>query len=500
MLDDIKSALKNTIIYGIGNLSTKLIGFILLPLYTEYLTVHDYGILGVLEVSSQVVITIFSFGLYQAFFRWYWDKRYINRQRSVFFTCLVFSIITCVFVTLALYYPCRTFSTVLFDNPDFENVLRLMVLSAGLEIIIIIPNTLIRLQEKPFLFTISNIVRLLTSLTLTIYFVKFQQQQIMGIYKAQIIGQLVLLLLLSVYIGKNIKIRLENSILRDMLRFSFPLMISNIAALFLSISDRYILSFTADFSDVGLYSLGSKMANTITVFIVGSVSLALSPKLFKMMDEPDNKRFYSKVMTYYAYGLLFFVLGMSLFGKEVIKVLAYNINYWDAYKVIPILSFSIFFAALKDIALIGLLIEKKTKTIALIIPAITLLNIALNIIFTRYLQYLGSAYAALISQIIYVVVVFIFAQRTYYVPYEHRKLLLMVSIAAILYALASLSNDFSIAIRLLAKMMAIVSFPFILYLFKFYEPVEIKTIKKVWNALKRPKEWKNLIKIITGPS
>jgi len=94
MLDDIKSALKNTIIYGIGNLSTKLIGFILLPLYTEYLTVHDYGILGVLEVSSQVVITIFSFGLYQAFFRWYWDKRYINRQRSVFFTCLVFSIIT----------------------------------------------------------------------------------------------------------------------------------------------------------------------------------------------------------------------------------------------------------------------------------------------------------------------------------------------------------------------------------------------------------------------
>jgi O-antigen/teichoic acid export membrane protein len=277
-------------------------------------------------------------------------------------------------------------------------------------------------------------------------------------------------------------------------------MISNIAALFLSISDRYILSFTADFGDVGLYSLGSKMANTITVFIVGSVSLALSPKLFRMMDEPDNKRFYSKVMTYYAFGLIFFVLGMSLFGKEVIKVLAYSTNYWDAYRVIPILSFSIFFAALKDIALIGLLIEKRTKTIALIIPVITLLNIGLNILLTHFMQYIGSAYAALISQIIYFVVVYIFAQRTYYIPYEYRKLLLITSAALILYSLASLSNDFSLMVRLIAKTMAIVSFPFVLYLFKFYEPIEIKTIKKIWNTLKRPKEWKNLIRIMTEPS
>lgn len=84
MLADIKSTIKNSIIYGFGSLSSKLVGFILIPLYTKYLTVEDYGALGILEVSSQIFIGLFGFGLYQAFFRWYWDKRYSSKQAAIF--------------------------------------------------------------------------------------------------------------------------------------------------------------------------------------------------------------------------------------------------------------------------------------------------------------------------------------------------------------------------------------------------------------------------------
>ncbi len=97
MIDNLKNTAKGALIYGFGNLSTKLIGFILIPLYTAKFSVSEYGILGILDITLQVFIAFFGLSLYNAFFRWYWDKEYIAKQKSIFFTILttvlVFSIV-----------------------------------------------------------------------------------------------------------------------------------------------------------------------------------------------------------------------------------------------------------------------------------------------------------------------------------------------------------------------------------------------------------------------
>ena len=90
MLENLKNALKSTVIYSIGNLSSKLLGLILIPLYTDKLTVSEYGILGMLEITAQIFTAVFGMSLYNAFFRWYWDKDYLGKQKSMFFTILVF--------------------------------------------------------------------------------------------------------------------------------------------------------------------------------------------------------------------------------------------------------------------------------------------------------------------------------------------------------------------------------------------------------------------------
>lgn len=53
MLNHLRNTVKHTAIYSLGNLSTKIIGLILLPLYTSYLTTAEYGIFSILEVTSQ---------------------------------------------------------------------------------------------------------------------------------------------------------------------------------------------------------------------------------------------------------------------------------------------------------------------------------------------------------------------------------------------------------------------------------------------------------------
>ena len=221
MLKILKSTIKNSFIYSFGNISTKIAGFILLPIYTKHLSVATYGMLSILEITSQIMIAFFGMALYQAFFRWYWDKQYVDKQKSIFFTSSVFSTLAAALMVIIIFIFSKQISQLLFDKPDYSYLLNLMAITSAIEIILQMPITLIRLQEKPGLFTITNILRLTVSLSLTVYFVAYANREIDGIYEATLIAQLTGILFLSKYLWKNIVINWESKILKEMLVFSF---------------------------------------------------------------------------------------------------------------------------------------------------------------------------------------------------------------------------------------------------------------------------------------
>ncbi|TFH02347.1 MAG: hypothetical protein E4H13_02300, partial [Calditrichales bacterium] len=138
MLKDIKSTLKDSIIYGMGNLSTKLVGFILIPLYTKYLTVEDYAILAVLEITSQLIIAVFGFRISSAMLRFYWDKNYEDRQESLFFTALAFTAFLSIITSVLMVYYAQPLSQLLFDSTQFVYPLQLMAVSSALQIIVLV--------------------------------------------------------------------------------------------------------------------------------------------------------------------------------------------------------------------------------------------------------------------------------------------------------------------------------------------------------------------------
>ncbi len=494
MLDNIKSTLKNSAIYSIGNVSSKIIGLLLLPLYAKHLTISDYGILGIIEISTQLLISIFGFSLYQAFIRLYWDKEIIEKQKSMFFTSMFFLVLISILMFFGLGYFTDKISVILFGKIEYSYLLKIMVASAGFQIIAIIPLTLMRLQDKPMFYSSVNIIKLVMSFVFTIYFIVVLNRKVEGIYEAQVIGYLIFFIISSKFIWKNVKFRIEIKILKEMLSFSLPLIFASLSGTLLSIADRYCLKFLGCLSDVGIYSLGYKMANTIKVFIVTSVQLALSPMIYKMMNKSGNKRFYSKIMTYFTFGVLICVLGMSFFGKEIIKFLVRNKDYWNAYKVIPIISFSILFGMLKDTSLIGLNITKKTKIIALIITSISILNVLLNIILIPYFLSIGAAVASLISQIIFFIIIYIYAQKHYHIPYEIGKITKMIFVSIILIGISSLTVDLNLLLRLFIKFSMLLSFPIIMYFLNFYEEIELLRLKQGWLKLRNPKNWRKYAK------
>jgi O-antigen/teichoic acid export membrane protein len=499
MIDLIKKLTRSTAVYSIGQVAPKLVGLILLPFFTnaKYLSPADYGKLSMLEASSALLIALFGFGFNYALERWYYDKSYIDKRKSVVFTLLVATIfLTALFWGLLSIFS-EQISVFLIERADWTKMLNLLFLCSALESILLLPATLLRLEEKPLMFVTSNIFRFIIYLVMTLIFLVSLHQGLEGIYFARAISLVAILLVLGVYLIRNISFHIEWRALKEMFLFRLPLLLSTVSYIIFNITDRFSIRILSNssFSDVGVYSLGYSIVNSVKVVVLTSIWLSLRPMIYKMMNEPGNKRFYSKIMKYMAFCVVFLLLSITVFGQEAIMLLVRNKIFYNSFYIIPIISVALIFDTLKEISQsISLNIVKKTGIIAIAMIIATIINICLNIILIPRLNIYGAALSAVISQIFFFIVIYNFSQKYYHVPYELRRILIMIAVFIVLGGLSMLTSKMGIALRIPLKLLILASFPFLLYLFNFLEKIEITRIKDILKKLRKPAE---LIKIIS---
>jgi O-antigen/teichoic acid export membrane protein len=256
----------------------------------------------------------------------------------------------------------------------------------------------------------------------------------------------------------------------------------------LNVIDRYTLNSLALLRYVAIYTLAYKISSSLKLVLVDTIKLAVFPQMIRRIDSPDNKRFYLKAMLYSSYVVMFGIIGVSLFSTEVIKFLAKTPELWSAYLLVPVLSLSTFFINMREVSIYGLIATKKTRKISVIVILSTVLNLLLNILLIPIWNAMGAALATLISQCFYWSVMHFVAQKAYYIPFENRKILMIFLAGSILSFAGLLLNEMDLVPRLLIKLSCLAAFPAVLYLFNFYEPVELKAIRgfiNKWSDLRR---------------
>jgi O-antigen/teichoic acid export membrane protein len=479
MLKSIKTSFKDTLIYGFGNVAVKVVGLILIPLYTNpaYFSVDDFGVLGILEISALVLTAFMASALPQSLTRWFWDKDYRDKQKGIFFMTLVTQAAVSLVFCLVLIPLSGQISKMIFPETDWSQVITLVIISSGIQSLNNIINTLMRLQSRSILYTTTNIFRLSAVLGLTLYFIITKKMGLEGIYLAQAIGNGAVVLFLLGYAIKNSSLYFDKVVFRSMNAYGFPLYLANISAVALNVIDRYSLNSMALLKSVALYTLAFKITSVIKLVLLDSLKLAIGPVMFKKLDAPDNKRFYTKVLLYSSYVIMFSIVGISLFSYELIKVMTKSREFWGAVTIVPVLALSVYFVNLKDFSVYGLHFAKKTKVIGSIVVFSTVISLVCNIIFIPLWGITGAAIATLISQVIYWLACYYFSQRAFFIPYELRKIFILLFCGAALSFSGLLLNGLNLLPRILIKSLCFLGFPFILYFFSFYEKVEIQAIK-----------------------
>lgn len=500
MLNSIKVSLKDTLVYGLGNIAVKIVGLVLIPLFSnpKFFTIEEFGVLGILEISALVLTAFMASALPQSLTRWFWDKEHRENQKGIFFMSFGTQLVVSTLFCLLLIPLSKAFSLMIFSKPDWSRVITFVIIGSGIQALNNITNTLMRLQSRSVLYTTTNLFKLTFVLSLSLYFIISKKMGLEGYYLAQAIGNALLVIILSGYIIKNSRVFFSKDIFRSMSSYGFPLFLANISAVTLNVVDRYSLNSLAVLKSVALYTLAFKITSVLKLVIVDSMKLALGPMMLRRIGSPDIKRFYSKVLLYSSYALMFAVIGVSLFSFEVIKVIAKSKQFWDAVTIIPLLSMSIVFVNMKDFTVYGLHVVKKTKIIGLIVVFSTLLSICLNFLLIPIWDITGAALATLLSQFVFWLISYYYSQKAFYVPYEIRKIFILIFFGAALSFSCLFLNKMDLIPRLILKTGCLVSFPFILYLFGFYEPVELQAIRGFTSKWSNIRNLKDNLKSLTG--
>lgn len=476
MLDKIKNTLQQTFIYSFSNIALKASGLILLPLYLRTFTVAQFGIWDLLDTSIQILAEILILGQASAIIFLNNSDEYKDEKSSALFS--VFTFLTLFISILISVAEIVNYSFPNLFNGDLINFdyLRIASFIILLRVVSNLFFSKIRADEDAKYYTVVNILRIVLIISLTIFFVSIKKYGIYGALLSFLISEILIVLILLLKMIPQMKPTFNPELLKVALVFGLPLVLSSAGFMLLNLSDRYIIKWLLGAKYVGIYGLGYRIAGVLNMFLILPFNLSLLPLAYKYFGKDNDKRFYSKLMTYSTFFFVWGFVTLSLFSPEIIFLFAGKGNYDASFFITPIILLSYVFSGMRLTAQLGMLLTKNTKHIAWITIAVAILNILLNILFIPSFGIIAAAVNTLISFLVFYLVTQ-FASNIYYkIPYENIKLFLMIILGSILSLPIYFFNEIKVEF-ILIKLFIVLIFPFILFLFNFYEKSELDILK-----------------------
>lgn len=404
-----KGVIKNSIIYTFNNIILKAFNFLLLPLYTTYLTTGDYGITNLVTSFTGVMSYIVVFSLYSAISRFYVDYKENKEEVKKFFgTIITFTIISGIVFTLIFILLKPIVMKYIFEGIKFYPTVLLVLFSMTFACLQTVYQYILQAMQMAKKFALRSIMYFFCSLLLNIMFVVVFKLGANGVILATLLSNIIftLYMLIDLKAQDLLEICIDHEMLKSILRYSIPLMPHNLSTQLASLISKIFISNSFSLTSVGLFGLASQFG-TIADTIQSSVNAAFQPWFYNQMNK-ERKALKKEVVSLsntlvWIYGILF--LGISLFAQELI-MLFMGKNYWKAWTVVPliVLTFSVKTIYYFYINIL-LYYKQATKYIFVATLSSSIFNVILSAVLIPKFDMYGSAIADGISMLLRVSIV-----------------------------------------------------------------------------------------------
>jgi O-antigen/teichoic acid export membrane protein len=436
-LSELKILLKQSSHYFAGHIFVLVTGFISFPIFTRIFSVADYGILGFITTTIFILTAIAKLGVPSGTIRFYAEFKTEGALTKLYTTMFLGSLlasglVTAFFVVSIQLIPDK------FINKYLLSLLSLVSILIFTRSSIITLTTFLRAEQKTKLYNLILIVRRLGSLSISILLVFYLIKGLHGFYFGQIVSSAIILcFLIYLYRSEITKdfTSFSLSLLKDSIKFGFPLIWAELGHLILNYADRYLIQFYLGSVSLGLYTAGYNLATHVTEAIMYPINYAMVPIYMNILvnkGEEPTREFFSKLFKYFLLIIIPITFGFMAIGEDLIAFLA-SVKYIKAHIIFPYVIIGQSVYASSIILNSGLFIRKKTHIVTMVMIGACLLNIALNTLLIPHFGIVGAAQATLISSIFYTILITYFAFKEFSFPIHHENFFLYLVASLIMY-------------------------------------------------------------------
>lgn len=451
MATGMKRLAGETAIYGVSSIVGKFLNWMLVPMYTRVLAAEsDFGIVTNLYAWTALLMVILTYGMETGFFRFI-NKKETTRPMRVYATTLFSLAFTSVWFVLLICYALPPISRALGYEAHPEYV-RMMGIIVALDAFCSIPFAYLRYQRKAVRFAALKLLNIGLNIVLVCFFllVLRPEEQVKYIFVANLITSAMTFLLLVPDMLPGLRERASFALLRQMLRYSFPILILGIAGILNQTVDKILFPFLfadTDYANtqLGIYGACFKVA-VVMVMFTQAFRYAYEPFIFAKHRDSEGTGAYAEAMKYF----VIFALVIYLSVMYYLDILKYFVapEYYPGLRVVPIVMLGeLFFGIYFNLSFWYKLTDRTQWGAYFSIIGCTA-TVAVIFCFAPTYGYMACAWASFASNLLMMLLSYFIGQRIYPIRYDLRSALSYGILAAAFYAAGMLPEISSGWLRL----------------------------------------------------
>lgn len=415
--------LKAFLSFGLATSIEKLLGFIILPIYTKYFNTTEYGVIDMIGTILQVACIFGLLQLETSLQRYYYE--YSKLKRRLLVSTIYYWIGICsIIIGGAIFLASGLLSKELFDSAEYSNLIKTVAIQLPLTNISMLGLILLRFEKENLKFLTVIIVKVVSTLMFVYIFVIFLNLGLKGVFIAQVCAIFCSTTLVTFYVRDQFIFRFSKLMSYKNISYALPQFPARVGSMVLGQANRFFMLGYLSLAAIGVYSVSMKLASSIQLFNTAFI-MAWAPFMHVQFKKKNNQQVFSSVFPLVVGGTFLCVCVISLFSVEMVKLLATE-EYYSAAKYVGGLSLFFSLYIIKEVVDIGPKIKEKTKFLSFTFVLSVVVNIVSLFLLIQIFEIKGVVIAMIITNLFLVCLSWYISNKLYYIPFSISKFILLL--------------------------------------------------------------------------
>jgi O-antigen/teichoic acid export membrane protein len=437
--------LKAFLSFGLATSIEKLLGFVILPIYTKYFNATEYGIIDMIGTILQVTCIFGLLQLETSLQRYYYE--YNSLKKKLLVSTVYYWISVCsVVIGLIIFFISPFLSQWLFGSSEYAILIKTIAIQLPLTNISMLGLVLLRFEKENIKFLAVIVTKVVTTLLFVYIFVIYLKLGLKGVFIAQVSAIFCSTSLVMFYVRKQFVYRLSNIMSRKNLQYALPQFPARVGSMVLGQANRFFMLGYLSLAAIGIYSVSMKLASSIQLVNTAFI-MAWAPFMHAQFKKENNKKLFANVFPVVVGVTFLFVCLISLFSLELVKLLATK-EFYPASKYVGGLSLFFSLYIIKETVDIGPKIKEKTKYLSFTFILSVIVNIISLFVLIQLLELKGVVLAMMITNLFLVILSWTISNKLYPIPFSIVKFVLML-VPTLIIVILIMYTEISLFIRIL---------------------------------------------------